>query len=61
MSSSDEICVLVKTASMDPLADIMKVVRAYLSNSRAEEDRELLAEADPTGCYHVVPVQYIDN
>ena len=61
MATSDELFMLVKTASHAQDADIIKVVRVYLSARRAEEDRELLEEADKIGCYRVDAAPYIDN
>lgn len=40
---------------------IQRIVRTYLSNSRADEDLELLQEANPQAVYRVFPVLHIDN
>lgn len=40
---------------------IKRVVRAYLSADRAEEDLALLAQASPGARYAVQHVPYIDN
>ena len=59
--ATDELFTLVKTTSNAQDADIIKVVRVYLSARRAEEDRELLEETDKIGCYRVDAAPYIDN
>ena len=61
MSHSNETHVLVKTASSEKDAPILKVVRTYLSANRAAEDRDLLREADPMSFYAVLPIEHIDN
>ena len=57
----DELHILVKVTGPAPDADIIKVVRTYLSFSRANEDRELIEEVDRASYYKVLPVPYIDN
>ncbi len=42
-------------------SDIKRVVRVYLSERRANEDRDLLEVADSANTYRVISVEYIDN
>ena len=42
-------------------APIVKVIRSYLSNSRAMEDLALLEETAPRTSYRVITVEHIDN
>ena len=42
-------------------ADIVRVVRTYLTEKRAEEDRELLEQTDGLSTYRVIAVEYIDD
>ena len=41
--------------------EIKKVIRSYLSERRAEQDRELLAEDNPSGTYVVLNIHHIDD
>lgn len=52
---------LVKCDGCAADASIVRVVRSYLSQRRAEEDLELLEKADPTSTYRVIPIEHIDN
>lgn len=40
---------------------IKRIIRTYHSDSRAEEDRELLAEMHPECLYAVLTINHIDN
>ena len=61
MAHDNENYILVKTASNEKDAAILKVVRTYLSSTRAAEDRDLLREADPMSHYVILPIEFIDN
>lgn len=40
---------------------IKKIVRSYLSERRANQDRDLLTEANPSGTYLVLNIHHIDD
>jgi hypothetical protein len=41
--------------------EIKMVIRSYLSERRAEQDRDLLSEANPSGTYLVLSIHHIDD
>ncbi len=64
MPAADEQFVLVERGPFhqpSAPAPIERVIRAYLSRRRAEEDLALLREMDPATTYEVQAVEYIDN
>jgi metal-responsive CopG/Arc/MetJ family transcriptional regulator len=40
---------------------IKRAIRSYLSERRAEQDRDLLSEANPSGTYLVLSIHHIDD
>lgn len=40
---------------------IKQVIRSYLSEKRADQDRDLLAEVNPSGTYIVLTIHHIDD
>lgn len=61
MATPEEMFALVKCAGCAADADIICVVRTYLSRTRAEQDQELLERTDPTTTYRVIAVEHIDD
>lgn len=57
----DETFVLAMVENGAADASIVRVMRTYLSEKRAEQDRELLTLADPGHVYRVVAVEHIDD
>jgi len=57
----NEIFVLALVENGTADASVVRVMRTYLSEKRAEQDRELLTMADPNHVYRVVAVDYIDD
>lgn len=42
-------------------AGIKQIIRTYESHSRAEEDRDLMREVNPTGTYLILTVNHIPD
>lgn len=66
MATNDETFVLVEMSDeIGALGGshqrIKRIVRTYLSRSRADEDLALLCNAMPDCCFNVAPVEHIDN
>lgn len=61
MAAQDENFVLVKMDGCGAGAMIVRVMRTYLSEKRAEQDRELLERGDSVNVYRVIPVEHIDD
>lgn len=56
-----ETFVLVQLDGCAADADIKKLIRTYLSETRANEDLELLDSADPVNTYRVLKIEHIDS
>lgn len=61
MASTDQNYVLVLCDGCAADANVVRVIRTYLSERRAEEDRELLERTDSLSTYRVIAVEHIDN
>lgn len=59
--AKSETFLLAKMAGCAADADIVRVVRTYLTEKRAEEDRELLEQTDGLSTYRVIAVECIDD
>lgn len=59
----EETFILVEMTHKDATepAAIKQIIRTFVSQSRAEEDRDLLREINPTGTYLVLTVNHIDD
>lgn len=44
-----------------PVNSVVRIVRSYLSMSRAQQDHELLKETNPDKEYHIETVLHIDD
>jgi hypothetical protein len=53
--------VLVKLDGCAADAEIKKVIRAYISERRANEDMELLDAIDGQHTYRILKIEHIDN
>ncbi len=58
---TDDNYALVKCDGCAADGSIVRILRVYLSQRRAEEDLTLLEQTDGTSTYRVIPVEYIDN
>ncbi len=61
MTTQIETFVLVQMLSPSLDTSIARIIRTYLTAKRAEEDRELMAEANPLGIFRVLTIQHIDD
>ena len=59
--AKSETFLLAKMAGCAAEADIVRVVRTYLTEKRAEEERELLEQKDGMSNYRVIAVEYIED
>jgi len=60
MATPNETFVLAQVAGPAADAEIVCIIRAYLSMGRAQEDCDLLQEST-TCCYRILTISYIDN
>jgi len=65
MATSDTNFLLVEVNAGEGLNScqwpIKKVIRSYLSERRAEQDRDLLGDANPSSIYVVLNIHHIDD
>jgi hypothetical protein len=58
--SADQVREMLGGTRPVPTFHIKRIIRSYLSSRRAQEDMELLQEANPACRYEVRPTQHID-
>lgn len=58
MSTTFEMFVLIES---DGNGHFLRILRSYLTSQRAEQDLELMQQANPTGTFAVMMIEHIDS
>lgn len=61
MAKANETTVLVELEYGEPENKVLRIVRSYLSERRAQQDLELLREINPGHAYDIQTIEHIDD